>query len=373
MAQTIPYRSDTKAFIAGSTLDFFDFVPARGPRGGRNVIDRFIINVTGTLTVAGALLDGRDVPRLFNLMGVETRSNRSRWSLSGYKSALAAKHLMGVKRWVEHANVAVGASQAVDAQIVLPMYRPFTKRPKDFSLPSDVFKRVSLVCHNLGALTSGVTLSAPALSVYVTAICHEEFSVEFKIEDSVTSVDFTNNTEAKFNLNGPVHDLLVVRELSSGGTAGGDVITAVTDARIDELGLPVTRRQDFAADYTVRREVGNTAFSATPGAEQWNDPVREGKVLPVIMSDEETSFADGRIVENMKLNVSGGVANCSVVIRQLLARDPQTFDATVARFGLSATALRIKTAAKSKQAPRDWDADELAYAPLSAPLPMGGR
>lgn len=367
MAQRFPFKSETKPWTPGQNMEFFDFVPARGPKGGRVVIDKFIIRVSGSITVATALWDGRDVPKLFQNLQIETRSGRLRWSGSGCKSRLASVVLHGADRHLEHANIAVGVGAIVDLSLIVPLEKRFAVRPRDFSMPADMFKKLALSTSSLAAAATGTTvLSAATLNVYVLAIWHEEFNVEFKCEDSVICTDFTSTTQAKLSLSGPVHDLFIVKEST---TAGGDLITGITDARIEDLGTPLLTRGDYVADYTQKRGLGNTNAGATPGGERIMDPVREGKLLPVIVSDEHTSFFDGRIVESLKLDVGGGVAGLSCITRQVLPKDQQGFDATCARYNVDPRRLRVKTAGKSNRELHHWDRQELVMAPMSAELP----
>src|SRR5262245_44613115 len=116
-----PFKSETKAVVMGQPMEFFDFVPLRGPNGGRVCVDRFIVVVTGVITVATALWDGRDVCRLFAQILVEQRDGGGRWNLSGFKSRMASIYCNGIDEHQEHGNVAIGAGQAIDFRLIIPM------------------------------------------------------------------------------------------------------------------------------------------------------------------------------------------------------------------------------------------------------------
>ena len=368
MSQYVPAKSEQKNWNPGSALEFFDFISPIGPTGGRVVVDKYIIRLVGTITVAGALLDGRDVPRLLQNIQVESKSGRIRQGLSGVKTRAASFYFGGPQRHLESVSVPVGAAQAVDLSLVVHMTKPHTRRPKDFSQPADQLKKILISCNSLaGAAPAGVTLSAPVLSVYVMAVWHEEHGVEFKTEDQVLSVDFTSNTQGRVSTAGPVHDLFVMREGTTAG--GGELITAITDARIEDIGTPLLLRSDLLADYTTKRLLGNTQGGVAAGGEAFLDPVREGKVLPVISSDSETSVSDGKIVESMKIDVGGGVAGCAIVLRQILPRDQNAYTATISKWGVNVSEIRVKTDKKTRRNPNDWADDELPFMPLSASLP----
>jgi hypothetical protein len=363
----IPYKSDTKVLTAGSTFEFADFVPPRGPSGGRNVVDQFIIVVTGTITVGTALWDGRDVPRIFSNVTLTQRDGRARWNLSGMKTRQAEIYYNGIDRHEEHANVAIGAAQAVDLRMVIPMAKRFTKRPKDFALPADVFEKFTLNVNSLGGMATGTTvLSAMTLNCYVLAHYHEEHSVEFKSEDLVKSVDFNSNTEGRFAFNGAVHDFFVLKDDSTVG--GGASIAAVTDARIEELGTPTLTRQDLAHDYKMKREITVSGFAATPGTARFLEPVQEGKCLPVIASDSQTSVWDGKVVPTFVMKLGVGLAGLSGVSREVCDKSQSVYNQTVAEFGITTTP-RVKTEGKTRrELSAGWDRRQQLVAPWSAPL-----
>lgn len=371
MSHNPPFKSDTRTVNLGTTLDLFDFVPLLGPSGGRVVVDKFIVCISGTLTVADAAWDGVDVPRLCSLISVEARDGKQRWNLSGYKSRIASIYFNGIEEHLEHQDVAIGAAQAVDLRLIIPMAKKMIRRDKDFSMPADLFRKVSLSFASLaGAATGATTLSVPALQVYVLAEWHEEHSAEFKAEDVVKSVDFNSNTQAKVACVGAVHDLFVCKEDT---TAGGAAITAITDARIDDLGVPLLTRGDFVASYTMKRALGPTLAGASPGEERFLEPVRDGKCLPIIAADIETSLWDGRVVDNLKIDVGTGAAGLSVITREVTEKSQANYNATIARFGIDPRQMRMKTQGKTRRGLSDgWTKREQLVAVWSAPIARVG-
>jgi hypothetical protein len=365
-----PWKSEQKVWAAGSNLEFYDFVPLRGGKGGRVVIDRLIACVQGTLTVATTAWDGRDVPRLLQNIIIEQRDGRQRWNLTGYKSRLMSIKYNGIERHAEHADVAVGASQTIDLRLVIPMAKRFVRRPKDFSLPADVFRKVIVNCAALAnAQTSTSVLSAAALNVYILAEWHEEHSVEIKSEDVVKSIDFTSNTQVRASLSGAVHDADIVRETS---TAGGGLVSGITDARCDELGIPVLTYNDYKHAYTERRAIA-PSFTTT-GGERFKDPFRNDQALAIVTATPETSLDDGKVVESMKIDVGTGAANLSLITREVVDKSQSNFNAQAAMFGINPRAdLRMKTQGKTKRSFGEWSSDRSKKVfPWSAPLPKAG-
>lgn len=325
------YKSDTKPVNPGSYTEYFDFVPLVAPDGGRLIIDKFVICIQGVVTVAVATWDGRDVPRLLGLVAVEKRDGRLRWSLSGYKSRLASIKYNGIDEHMEHPNVVVGAAQPVSLRLIIPMRKNFVRRPNDFAMPADAFKKITLTWNALANAQTTCTLSAATLVAYILVEWHSENKIEFKCDDLVKSVDFNSATQARTSLSGVLHDLDVCKE---DPTSGGTLVTAITDARIEDLGTPVLTYGDLQHSYTAKRKIAPSGIGAV-AAERFLDPVREGKLLPVLTADYATSPWDGKIVDSLKLDVSNGIASMSLISREVVDKSQTDYNATMQRFGLN--------------------------------------
>lgn len=347
MSHQVPFKSETKNVNIGGTMDINgDFVPQWGPNGGRVVVDRLILCITGVITVATATWNGKDVPRLFQQITVEDMSNLQRWNLSGHKSRMASIFFNGIESHQEHASIAAGAGAAVDLRLVIPFTKPKVVRGKDYALPSDLFKRIALAFNSYaGAATGTTVLSAATLTCYALAEWHEEMSVEFKAEDVVSSTDFNSATQCKLSLGGAVHDLFIVKE---GTTSGGDAVTAITDARIEALGTPLLTRQDLVHSYRAKRGYGASG-PTTPATERYLEPVLEGNALPVICADAETSVWDGRVVEAMKIDVGTGTTGLSAITREIRTKSQANYNRQLATFKLTPGELRMKTDGKTRR------------------------
>lgn len=372
MSHQVPFKSETKNVVIGGNMEIAgDFVPQWGPNGGRVVVDRLILCVAGVITVATAVWNGKDVPRIFQQVTVEDASNLQRWNLSGHKSRMASIFFNGIEAHQEHAAVAVAAGSAVDLRLVIPFTKPKVVRGKDFALPADLFKRIALQFNSYaGAATGTTVLSAATLTCYALAEWHEEMSVEFKAEDVITSTDFNSNTQLKLTLGGALHDLFIVKE---GTTAGGDAITAITDARIEALGTPLLTRSDLVHAYRAKRGLGASG-PTTPGTERFLEPVLEGNALPVIVADSETSVYDGRVVEAMKVDVGTGLGGLSGITREIRSKSPGNYNRQMATFKLQPKDLRMKTDGKTRRGfGAGWTDRQRAVMTWSGPLRPDAR
>jgi hypothetical protein len=336
------FKSETKPVNPGQTTDFFDFAALIGPSGGRVVMDKLFVVINGTLTVATALWDGRDVCRLMQLVTVEKRDGRIRWNLSGYKSRQASIYFNGIEEHIEHANVAIGAGQTIAERLLIPLRKRFVRRPSDFALPADAFKKITIAWASLTAAATGTTvLSAATLNAYILVEWHEEHKVEFKVDDTVKSVDFNSTTQAKISLTGALHDLFVTKEDTTAG--GAATLNTITDARIEDFGTPVLTFADLVDSYSRKRQVTNSGFAGTPANERYLDPIRSNQVLPVMVADAQTSPWDGRLADSIKLDVGTGLAGASVVTREVLNKSQADYQATISRFGVNPKSIGMAT------------------------------
>lgn len=371
MSANLPFKSETKQYNPGSTQDLFDFVPPRGPNGGRVVVDQFTLCLVGTVTVGTALQDGRDLARFFSLITIDQRDNRQRWSASGFKTRMMAIHLLGADRWQEHADLAVGAAQPVNLRLPIPFTKRFLHRPEDFALPSDVFRKVSVSWAPLATVqTATAVLSAPALNFYILADWHEEYIVEFKCEDIIKSADFNSTSQAKLSCSGAVQDALIVREPAGGGTAGGDVVTGITDARCEDLNTPVLTYADLLHNYALKRLIAPSGTTAN-GAERFKEPSRQGVMLPFMASDSDTSFWDGIVRDSLKFDINGGSTGQSIISREVVEKSQSTFNAVCAKFNIDPrTGIMIRTKnGKSENLGDGWNQHDKLVAPWYAQLP----
>jgi len=334
------WKSDSKTFSPGQTVDLYDFVPIVGPNGGRVCIDTLELVITGTITVGTGAWDGRDVARLAALIQAEKRDSRMRWVLSGYKSRLASFYLNGPEEYLEHAQVAVGAGQAVNLRIPIPLAKKYIRRPTEFSLPADSFKKLTIACAQLAsAQTGSAVLSAQNLVVYSLAEWHEEMDIEFKCDDIVKSLDYVSATQVKTSLSGALHDAFACKEDT---TAGGASVTGFTDARIEDLGTPTLTNADLVASYRKKRGLAPTG-PTTPATERFLDPVIQGSTFPIMAATYRTSPWDGRLLDSAKIDHSAGVSGAALVTREVLGKSEANFKDTVARWKVDRKTIGLST------------------------------
>ncbi len=344
-----PLISKVETVNVGKTTTWYGF-PETGPNKGAVVANALVLTVLGTFDVAGALMDGRDIPRLVANVMVKQRSGGIlRWNNSGEEVRALSMAFDGTRRYLEHANSAIGAGKTLALRLVIPLRKRRVKRGKDFAMHTDELELVSVTWNSLaGWASGGAALTNLVATAYLQAEWHEELSAEVKSVDVIKGTVFTDQTQCQLSLEGAVHDLFVFKSGTTGG--GGESLAAITGVRCPELGI---QDQQLPADlvgwYSRKHDIAPTAFGATPSNEQVLDPVREGKLLPVIVADSETSTWDGAVIKTAILRITGGTAGCSALTRQVVERPEAAVLRMAQRFRIPVENFYAKTMGKTRR------------------------
>lgn len=369
------WRSETKAVNVTNPqpIELTSPLSPVGPNGGRMVIDVIVLVVQGTITVATANWDGRDVPGLVSTMTVEQQDGTPRVQpISGRAHRLATFAQVGPERYNEHPTVAIGAAQAVDLRLPIHFWRPKQRRPHDYSLGVEMFRRLLWTPNSLAAAaTSTTVLSAATLNCSLEIWGHEESDCEHKALDAWQVLDFTSGLQVTAQLVGPLQELFLVSTAASAAASvgGGALITAVTDVRVDQLGIPPLLRATALAQYRWSNRRGNTSSAAVAG-EVYGDPITEGRVWPILpLGDELMPPWQGWTGRGQPLKVDINPSTASI---QLLARCAVPKSAN--SWNLTNKTFRIVDTGRAKVKTSNGNAfaatrGEMAYAVMSVPLP----
>lgn len=342
-----------------------------GPNGGRMVIDKVFLRIRGSLTVATAAWDGRDVPRLVSSVFIEHQDGTMRVSpISGAAHRLVQHRILGSRSYIEHANVAIGAAQAINLFLPFTFERPLQRRPWDYSMGCEQFKRLLFTPATLAQAQTGTTvLSAATLSAQLEFWGHEQGEVQHESKDLWTLIDFTSQNQVALQLTGPLQELYIVS--TSGSTAGGGgLISGVSTVRIDALGLPPIEFSSVLAQYRTAQQRGNTSVVAV-GADYIGDPITELRMFPCLPSNPEIMRPwDGLLAKTpvpVRVDITPAVAGMQVLVRCAQNRTRAQWDLANATFNVgTAASAKVKTMNGS---PFDVSKGEVAFAPISVPLP----
>lgn len=370
------WSSEQRTFpltTVSSLLEFTSPQNAIGPNGGRMVIDFALLAIEGTITVATAALDGKDVPNIVSSLSVEQKDGVMRTAPITGRGHRVVSHLYGdTSRYPEHANLAVGAAQAVALRLPIYFAQPGAARPFDYSLGCEVIKRIQVTTSTLaGAVPAGGTsvLSAASLTAQIEFFGHEEKFLEHKAIRNYYLLDFTSTTQVQATLPGLLQELYLVSQ-GSPATGGGGLITGLQSVRIDSIQslYPYTLASALAR-YRIERNRGNTGPTAV-GSEWLADPVTEGRVFPVLTGALRPwdSYAPAGA---LKVDILPATASIQLLVGCAIPRSQQLWAMSNAAFGVDGRSSKVGTVDGNPVGLPD---ALLPYSPIRVPLrsPMRG-
>lgn len=367
------WRSETKVMNVTNPqpIELTSPMSYIGPNGGRLVCDYLYLVINGTVTVATAPWDGRDVPRLVSSVSIEQNDNTVRVApIGGGGHRLATIAQVDITRYNEHPSVAVGAAQAIDLRLPIALWRPRQRRPHDYSLGMELFKRLLFTPSQLATAATGTAvLSAGSFTCSLECWGHEESTVEHKALDMWSILDFTSTLQLTAQMTGPIQEAyLVSTAVAAAAVAGGGgLITGVNQVRIDQLGISPLLRATALAQYRMANRRGNTSSAAVAG-EVYGDPVTEGRVFPVLpIADELMPPWSGLTSKGgpLKIDIDPATAGIQLLYRCAVPRSTTSWRLTNDAFKVRGDMAKVATSNGNS-----WGASpaEMAYAPLSIPL-----
>ncbi len=360
------YYSEKKSIVspAGQNLEFFDIAPIEGPNGGRFVADYYFIYVNYQVDVTVGTQDGRDMDRLIQRVQVIEDNGYNRVNLAGDELRAMNMKLLGSDRIPELADHVVAANTAGLHLAIVPMEKPKTVRPRDWSQPVDELRKIIVQAPTVATVTGGVaTIAFDTYEVYIVTYGHEEMDLQFHCKDTLRSEEFTSTTQGKFTIDGKLHDFFIWTP----GAGGGASQANFTDIRIDTANiLETTKKTELLAEYRFRFAVASN-LAATRGADVRADIFAQGKAVPVLCSDAETSCYDGPYIKQLKVDMTNTVASQRALLRIVQPADPAQRQKKAADWGATG-AMTVKTLGKSQRNLGDWDEPEQAYLPLKAQM-----
>ncbi len=364
MKKPLYFWSEAKSFVADANLSFRGFVPRKGPRGGRMVIDTFWLVVDfDDINVATTAVDGEDFWRAFQRIQVSQIDGKLRWNLRGDESRIAAFGMMPSTTVPDFADSGTTTNQALEIMVPIPMAKPYAHNPTDYSLPADVFGELVIQCANLAELgVAGGTVTVDAATYYVVAECHEENGVQLKAEDKVDAFQLPATTGGRIVVGGRIQDLF----LFARGAAGGAALTNLTSARIEGILNRATVRDPDLTELFLRAR-GAAHNGTTAGAATSLNPFANTRACAVVWTDGDRCV-DGPALDELVLELSNSVSSLIAIKRVVTTRSADIAAAVSRLYQIPPQAWRIKTYGKSRRDPGRWSRAEQAFLPLVAPM-----
>jgi hypothetical protein len=368
---TPPYKSPAKPYVTpGTPITFSPWVPAFGPTGRRNVIDFIEVQVTPSdISFTSAGLEGEDIWRLVERAEVVQVDGVKRINLQGDELRNYCYQVMGADRVPEYADIGTGSNQALGPYVFpLPLEKRYARRPKAFSLPAELLQEVVITTPQLGATGLGVgggTVAVAGMSFTLLAHCHEEGSVELKQVDKVSSELFQGTGGTTLTIGGRLHGLFL---MARGASGGASLTSSFTDIVIDGLLPQAMNRIDLMHEY-LRDRGAAPNLPSTDGTAVHNDPVGQGRVVPIVNATEDTSSFDGALFDLAMVKTTMSQSSMLAVKRVVLPESAELKRAVEARHGIAPSEWRAKTISKGKNRA---SMSGLPYIEKSAPLKRRG-
>lgn len=353
------YTSPNQAWTLGgmTKLDFTGWVPV-SEDGKRVIIDGFELNFQGSLSNADEVdaFDGRDAARLFRNITVEQKDGVKRYDeIDGGSMRVAQYMMLGPENVRAGYNIGAAteggptAATAYTFSMFVPMFKPRTSHPYDFSMPADVLRQVRIAMAQNADLSVAAEITIASGIYWVTAVCHLEPKAKVYAVDSWTVMDFQTQLQTVINCSGRPHDLGMYLP----GVGGGLPISNLTDALVVDL-YEQSRLSwpDLIVDYS--REQGNEPglTGTTDASAVYTDPFVPvaGDSLTGGTLDTPRASAlllstgnhpdEGPVRENLtvKTTQTADLGRFRLLMREVIPRTAKITDAQARKFGANSMA-----------------------------------
>jgi hypothetical protein len=327
------------------------FMPVQGPRGGRNVVTKFYIRVTYSLTTGGAQTIAKGGHSLI-IKDVKIRDAQGElWKVSG--GEIRAKHIEehGRQALADPAAQAINLGPIAYTMILVidlcPRYK--AKRRWDFAIPVDTLitaggNAIEFATEAAAAVgTGGVTFSV-APQVQWFAECREEMDLESHARREVQSYASAATTDLYMPFMGAYCRSASLFKPADSIT-GGASLASITGITCTALGLDDILPSMLQQQYLVE---GNADAAST------GDPFVVGTAIPVIIATEQMKLTDMfRHDGNVLLRALGNTVTSLPILMDTITRKTDRSVAAEASQSQGGQ-KRIKTAGKSQQDPGAW-------------------
>ncbi len=353
------YVSKSETYVAGSPWEVnLAFLPARGPNGGRVVIDHLLLVGTMSLTTDGATsIDTEDYHSFLKRFHLKDSVGNRYDDVSGFMMRQIMLTEYGAQAPADPAALAISTGPAARTIYwMIPMAQPRALRPVDFSLPVDELVSVKIEMAAVSDLVitgSGLTIGASSFQLF--AFCREEQDLIHHSRAIWSVTPMTANTYQEVPLTGSRLRALYVTKAA---VNGGSSLANLTDATWEPHGYVSVPRAIFELGY--QRSAGYISTSV--------DPVARSLLTPIVFPRPNQKQTAMRLfTKNPPLKLNSSVTTPDLLICKV---DPKSevamAAANVANGAHPGAPQRIKTAAKTQR-------DPAAFGDLAAFLPVKVR
>jgi len=365
-AAVTPYKSESKTWVAGTSLDFTKFVEPRGPREGRNIIRNIVVHATLNLTVADATLNGEDLARAFRSVTITEKDGTQRMTeVTGDALRIISWAHNGGARHHEHADFGVSTA-SVNLTISIPLAKPFAYDAEDNMLAAELLDKVSVRCADATNMSvGGATVTVNSGSYWVIAECVEQMGIVQHVPDEWIVRSFSAAAQTEFELLfgvGRCHDLYIWVP----GAEGGQTLANLTEVNIEHvMSRSLLKDPDLAQMYIRKRDAARNALSAQ-GAALRTDPFSGAtlRACAALLTAGNKSF-EGPVRDKLTVRLTESAAlpaAPSIIARIVHPRNMKTQAELMAAY--KKRGFYVKTKDKSRRDPGKWNPKHLPYLPI---------
>lgn len=352
------YRSESIAWASGSIKQLaLDFLPQRGPRGGRNVVTRITLETSITATMSAAVAQaGADLYSWIKRVIVNDQAGLRR-NLTGFGLRAKMHEDMGDLVPTDPSAHAISTTQTNTINAIINFVQEQARRPYDYCIPVDDLQRgtCTLEMPAVGDLitTTGVTAGVTAVSgTYCWAFeLREEFDAEAKLRDCVE--EFEPDATGTYKL--PINNrLLRSAFVCKPATGGGTTTTTITDVSQPEYGLVSIPRATLKTAYLAGRRTLRTS----------QDPFYNDQATPLVAAGPDSKWTSYlEFAGQLHWRMNSTLTTPKVIMHTITPKSQAMVNAAAALVGADPRSGEVKTAGKTRRSPSAWGRRAL-YAPL---------
>lgn len=292
-----PYFGPSKVIQSSSALDYpRNFVPARGPKGRRNVISHLELKATIDFSANATGVAGEDLVNWCKLIELDDAAGK-RVNLTGQQLRAFSHYWVGNGMLKDAQDTGASAGNFVST-LLLPFACPRLAQPESTALEADIWRRegttfrvsVGVEADFQVSGTDPVFDSNP-VTLQVVAYCYEELTYTEHVRFVADTVATDDDTE--FNVTGLGGRPVLFLGLTKQGEGGGTTQTVTT---LEIPDLHIRRVNDEYIKSAYRRALGEVpANEQSPWlfAEAGESlDARTGKGFPVVFVPMKTKVKD---------------------------------------------------------------------------------
>jgi hypothetical protein len=357
----LSFRSEALAWVASSTRNLpLDFLPDRGPNGGRLCLDCIHIRASLSLTTTSTgSIQGENQASFIKRLRIRDADGEL-VNLSGMKLRLNQIEEYGMNGPVDGVDLSTGTTATKNFDFIVPFYLPRARRGWDTALPVSHLKNaggagqggaveIDMPAYtDLNGSGSSVTINSGDYTFWF--VCREEFDNEVKTRFEQRMITTAANNDHYLPVNGGLLRKCTYHGDGANEDGGGDNVAEVTAVNVDALRLSNMAPYHLLNDFIIKAWNGQRERATFPFIQA------DAAALPIVYPKHEEKIPQMyRINGQLYIRTAGATTTRDFLFHVLTPRTGRSTAAERARAGGAAT-VSMKTDGKSRRNPKNWDA-----------------